>query len=352
MEKIDISSLDMNELSEKLEEVSQNSGVKIEKYRVKQIYSWLTKGVYSFDEMQNIPKNIKNVLCEYFFLTLPVVEKKLVSKLDGTVKYLFKLHDGEYIESVFMRYQHGNTLCISSQVGCRMGCTFCASTLMGLTRNLLPSEMTGQVIAAQKDLNEKVSNIVMMGIGEPLDNYDNVMKFLSLVNDENGLNIGHRHISLSTSGLCDKIRRLADEKKQITLSVSLHASEQSTRENLMPVAKKYNIDELIDSCRYYIQKTGRRISFEYAMISGKNDTKEYAQRLAKLLSGLICHVNLIPLNEVKERKNLCKSDKKTIEEFVKVLEKHHITATVRRKLGGDINASCGQLRADNTNKDK
>jgi len=349
LERIDISSLNFSELSELLAELSVKSGVKIDKYRYKQIYLWLVKGVYTFEEMLNVPKNIKAVLDEHCFLTLPRIEKKLVSKIDGTVKYLFRLHDGEFIESVFMRYEHGNTLCISSQVGCRMGCSFCASTLMGLTRNLLPSEMTGQVIAAQKDTGEKVSNIVMMGIGEPLDNYDNVMKFLALVNEPEGLNIGHRHISLSTCGLCDKIRTLADEKKQITLSLSLHASDAETRRKLMPVAKKYDLDQVIDACRYYIEKTGRRISFEYAMIAGENDTHAHAERLAKLLSGMICHVNLIPLNDVKER-NYTKSSKRAIDDFVKILEKHRITATVRRKLGSDINASCGQLRAESKNQ--
>ena len=280
---------------------------------------------------------------------MPKPQKKLVSKNDGTVKYLFRLYDGECVESVFMRYEHGNTICVSTQVGCRMGCTFCASTLMGLKRNLLPSEILGQVIAAQRDLGEKVSNIVMMGIGEPLDNYDNVRKFLTLVNTDEGLNIGHRHISLSTCGLCDKIRSLADEKLQITLSVSLHASDSETRKKLMPVAKKFDLDELINACKYYIEKTGRRISFEYSMISGENDSHEHASRLAKLLSGMICHVNLIPLNDVKER-SYTKSSKKAIEDFVKILEKHRITATVRRRLGSDINASCGQLRADNENK--
>lgn len=349
MNKIDIASLNRDELAQTLCEISQESGVKIEKFRAKQIYSWLVKGVYGFDEMINVPKSIRCVLEEYCFLTLPKVEKKLVSKIDGTVKYLFKLYDGEFIESVFMRYEHGNTLCVSTQVGCRMGCTFCASTLTGLTRNLYPSEILGQVVATQRDMCERVSNIVMMGIGEPLDNYDNVMKFLLLVNDEEGLNIGQRHISLSTSGLCDKIRMLADEKKQITLSLSLHASDAETRKKLMPVARKYDLDELLDSCRYYIEKTGRRISFEYAMISGENDTREHAEKLSKLLSGMLCHVNLIPLNDVKER-TYTKSTKKAIDEFVKVLESHHITATVRRKLGSDINASCGQLRAENENK--
>ena len=337
------------ELAKTLQEISEKSGVKIEKFRSTQIYGWLVKGVYSFDEMLNVPKTIKAVLDEYCFLALPQIEKKLVSKIDGTVKYLFRLHDGEFVESVFMRYEHGNTICVSSQVGCRMGCTFCASTLMGLTRNLYPSEILGQVIAAMRDMGERISNIVMMGIGEPLDNYDNVMKFLELVNDEKGVNIGHRHISLSTCGLCDKIRQLADEKKQITLSLSLHASDAETRRKLMPVARKYDLDELMESCRYYISKTGRRISFEYAMIAGENDSHAHAERLGNLLSGMICHVNLIPLNDVKER-SYTKSSKKAIDDFVKILERKHITATVRRKLGSDINASCGQLRAENENK--
>ena len=346
MDKKDISSLLPEELCEYLSALSESTGVKIEKYRASQIFSWLVKGAADFSEMGNIPKNIKAVLEENAYITLPQIQTKLVSKIDGTVKYLFRLHDGECIESVFMRYEHGNTLCISSQAGCRMGCTFCASTLNGLSRNLLPSEMTGQVIAAQKDLGEKVSNIVMMGIGEPLDNYDNVKKFLTLVNCPDGLNIGLRHISLSTCGLCDKIRALADEKLQITLSVSLHASDSETRKMLMPVARKFELDELMDACRYYISKTGRRISFEYSMIHGKNDTPECAEDLKKLLSGMLCHVNLIPLNDVKER-NYTRSSREAIQRFSKILEDGHITVTVRRKLGSDINASCGQLRAGN-----
>ena len=345
MIKTDIASLLPEELCEYLAELSEKSGVKIEKYRANQIFSWLVKGASEFSEMRNLPKGVISCLDDNAFISLPKPEKKLVSKIDGTVKYLFRLYDGEHVESVFMRYEHGNTLCVSTQVGCRMGCTFCASTLRGLKRNLLPSEIAGQIIAAQKDLGERVSNVVMMGIGEPLDNYDNVMKFLRLVNCPSGLNIGLRHISLSTCGLCDKIRRLADEKLQLTLSVSLHASDSETRKRLMPVAKKYELDELMDACKYYIQKTGRRISFEYSMIHGENDTPECAYRLKKLLSGMLCHVNLIPLNDVKERK-YTKSTKNAILEFSKILEEGHITVTVRRKLGSDINASCGQLRAD------
>lgn len=343
MNKTDISSFLPEELADYLAHLSENGSVKIEKFRAKQIFSWLTKGVETFDEMTNVSAAIRKVLNENAYIALPKVHTKLVSKIDGTIKYLFELYDGERVESVFMRYEHGNTLCISTQVGCRMGCTFCASTLGGLVRNLTPSEMLGQIIAAQKDTGERVSNIVMMGIGEPLDNYDNTLKFLKLVNHPDGLCIGHRHISLSSCGLCDKIRTLADENLQITLSVSLHAPDQETRKNLMPVARKFEIDELIDACRYYINKTGRRISFEYSMIHGENDTPEHAKRLANVLSGMLCHVNLIPLNSVKER-SYTKSSREAIEEFVKILEKYHITATVRRKLGSDINASCGQLR--------
>ena len=343
MTKTDISSLLPEELAEYLAGLSEKSGVKIEKFRAKQIFSWLAKGVHSFDEMTNVSAAIRKVLDEDAYITAPKIHTKLVSQIDGTVKYLFELADGERVESVFMRYEHGNTVCISTQAGCRMGCTFCASTLNGLTRNLTASEMAGQIIAAQNDTGERVSNVVMMGIGEPLDNYDNTLRFLRLINHPDHLCIGHRHISLSTCGLCDKIRALADENLQITLSVSLHAPDSETRKKLMPVARKFELDELIDSCKYYIEKTGRRISFEYSMIHGENDTPEHAKKLSALLSGLLAHVNLIPLNAVKER-SYVKSSKEAIAEFVKILEKHHITATVRRRLGSDINASCGQLR--------
>lgn len=343
MTKTDISSLLPEELAEYLAGLSEKSGVKIEKFRAKQIFSWLAKGVHRFDEMTNVSAAIRKVLDEDAYISAPKIHTKLVSQIDGTVKYLFELADGERVESVFMRYEHGNTVCISTQAGCRMGCTFCASTLNGLTRNLTASEMAGQIIAAQNDTGERVSNVVMMGIGEPLDNYDNTLRFLRLINHPDHLCIGHRHISLSTCGLCDKIRALADENLQITLSVSLHAPDSETRKKLMPVARKFELDELIDSCKYYIEKTGRRISFEYSMIHGENDTPEHAKKLSALLSGLLAHVNLIPLNAVKER-SYVKSSKEAIAEFVKILEKHHITATVRRRLGSDINASCGQLR--------
>ena len=343
MTKTDISSLLPEDLAEYLAGLSEKSGVKIEKFRAKQIFSWLAKGVHSFDEMTNVSAAIRKVLDEDAYISAPKIHTKIVSQIDGTVKYLFELADGERVESVFMRYEHGNTVCISTQAGCRMGCTFCASTLNGLTRNLTASEMAGQIIAAQNDTGERVSNVVMMGIGEPLDNYDNTLRFLRLINHPDHLCIGHRHISLSTCGLCDKIRALADENLQITLSVSLHAPDSETRKKLMPVARKFELDELIDSCKYYIEKTGRRISFEYSMIHGENDTPEHAKKLSALLSGLLAHVNLIPLNAVKER-SYVKSSKEAIAEFVKILEKHHITATVRRRLGSDINASCGQLR--------
>lgn len=345
--KQDIGSLDLAELTAFLESLSAESGVKFEKFRAKQIFTWLMKGVSDFSEMSNVSAKQRDALSLHCYIALPKIHTKYVSKLDGTVKYLFELYDGEYIESVFMRYKHGNTICISTQVGCRMGCSFCASTLAGLSRNLTPSEMLGQILAAQKDTGERVSNIVMMGIGEPLDNFDNSVKFLHLVNDPDGINIGYRHISLSTCGVVPGIRRLAAEDLPITLSVSLHAPTQEYRESIMPVAKKWNIDELLSACRDYIATTGRRISFEYAMIDGVNDSEECARTLASALRGMLCHVNLIPLNDVKER-NYKRSGTAAIEKFVRVLEKSGITATVRRRLGSDINASCGQLRRDNT----
>ena len=332
------------ELSAELKNISEKSGVKIESFRAKQIFGWLHRGVGSFDEMTNISKPVRAVLEENCYIALPLIEKKFVSKIDGTVKYLFRLFDGECVESVFMRYEHGNTVCISSQAGCRMGCRFCASTIAGFSRNLTPSEILGQVIAAQKDTGERVSNIVMMGIGEPLDNLDNVFKFLELVNHPDGLNIGYRHISLSTCGIVPGIKRLSEKNLPITLSISLHSTTQEERERLMPIAKKYSIDELLSACREYLKDGGRRISFEYTMIEGENDSREDAERLAKLLSGMLCHVNLIPLNTVDGR-DYRKSGKDAIRNFVAVLEKRGFPATVRRKLGSDIDASCGQLRA-------
>ena len=340
----DLLSLDLEELTEFLAELGEP------KYRAKQMFEQLQRGV-SPDEMTNIGKALKEKLSSVAYYYLPKVEKKLVSQIDGTVKYLFALKDGNCIESVVMKYKHGNTICISSQVGCLMGCAFCASTIGGKLRDLLPSELLGQIISAQKDMGERISNIVMMGIGEPLDNYDNVMKFLRLVGHENGLNIGYRHISLSTCGLIDRIDRLAKEDLAITLSISLHAADDETRSSIMPINKKWNVSALLDACKRYYDATGRRISFEYTLISGKNDSVPQAERLAKLLNSKLrtrtstmpIHVNLIPVNEVSE-KDFKRSDNDSIKKFAKTLESLGIRVTVRRKLGADINASCGQLR--------
>jgi 23S rRNA (adenine2503-C2)-methyltransferase len=315
------------------------------KYRGKQIFEGLYKGVRDINEFSSLPKSFREKLIESAFIPTAKIRRKLVSSIDGTVKYLYELHDGETVESVFMRYHHGNTMCISTQVGCRMGCAFCASTKAGLVRSLAPSEMLLQILEAERDLGERVSNIVLMGMGEPLDNYDNVMKFLRLVNHESGLNIGLRHISLSTCGLVDKIDRLADEGLPVTLSISLHAPNDEIRRQTMPIANKWSINELLGACRRYIDKTGRRISFEYALIDGVNDSKEHAHELGRLLSGMLCHVNLIPVNPIKE-KNFKRSEKNAIKVFTETVETYKINATVRRRLGSDINASCGQLRAE------
>ena len=335
--KKDILSMSLGELESEIISLGEP------KFRAKQIYSWLTKGAWG-EEMRNIPKSLQGKLNEHFEFRLPRVKTKLVSQLDGTIKYLFELIDGECIESVFMKYEHGNTLCISSEVGCPMGCKFCASTLNGKVRNLTPSEMLGQIISAERDTGERISNVVMMGIGEPLDNYESTLKFLELVSSENGLNIGLRHISLSTCGLVDKINDLAKRKLQITLSVSLHAYDNEVRSSIMPVNKKYPIEELLIACNNYFNETGRRISFEYTLIAGKNDTVEGAIALAKILKKYIkgpCHVNLIPLNEVEETRL---ESSKNANTFKNKLLSLGINATVRRRLGSDINASCGQLR--------
>lgn len=318
-------------------------GLGEQKFRAKQIHSWLLKGIWG-DAMSNVPKKIIEKIEEVAEIRLPKIAKRLDSKLDGTKKYLFELIDGECIESVFMKYEHGNTLCISSQVGCRMGCKFCASTLGGKVRDLTPSEMLGQIICAQRDTGERISNVVMMGIGEPLDNYDNTIKFLRLVSSEDGLNIGLRHISVSTCGLVDKIDELANENLQITLSISLHAYDDETRSAIMPINKKFSIDELLSACERYFEKTGRRISFEYTLIEDKNDSVEGAVALARVLKKYIHstpHVNLIPLNEVAETRL---STSKNVNRFKEKLLSLGVNATVRRRLGSDINASCGQLR--------
>ncbi|MBR5534293.1 MAG: 23S rRNA (adenine(2503)-C(2))-methyltransferase RlmN [Ruminiclostridium sp.] len=312
-------------------------------FRGKQIFQWFGRGVSSVEEMSNLPKALREKIAQEGEFSAPVVERKQVSKLDGTIKYLWRLSDGNCIETVLMRYRHGNSVCISSQVGCAMGCAFCASTLGGKVRNLTAAELLDQVVFTQKDSGYPISNIVLMGIGEPLDNYDNVKRFLELVNHPDGMNIGMRHISLSTCGLVKGIDRLAEEGLQITLSVSLHAPDDETRTKLMPVNRAHNVDQLFDACRRYFKKTGRRISYEYAMIDGMNDTPYHANLLGDHLEGTVAHVNLIPLNHVEESPYK-PSTAKNVAAFQKALEKRGITATVRRRLGSDIDASCGQLR--------
>ena len=331
----DIKSMLPEELSASLKEMGQPN------FRAMQIFRWLHQGVESFDEMTNLPKSLRDQLAAEFWLTVPMVERKQVSRLDGTIKYLWRLWDENCIETVLMRYKYGNTVCVSSQVGCNMGCVFCASTLGGKVRDLSPSEILDQIIFTQKDSGEKISNIVMMGIGEPLDNFDNVLRFLSVGNHPEGVNIGMRHISLSTCGLTKKIDKLAQFGLQLTLSVSLHAPNNEIRSRLMPVNRSVGVDELMDTCRRYFEATGRRISYEYAMIDGINDSDDQADRLAALLEGQLGHVNLIPLNDVAESPL---KPSRRVRQFQQRLEAHGVTATVRRKLGGDIDASCGQLR--------
>ena len=312
-------------------------------FRAKQVYTWLHKGVRSYEEMTNLPKALRDALAEQYPLRIPQVVRKQESQKDGTIKYLWQLSDGNCVETVLMKYHYGNTVCISTEVGCRMGCAFCASTLGGLVRKLEPFEMLDQVLFTQVDSGQQVSHIVLMGIGEPLDNYDNVMRFLELVNSENGMNISMRHISLSTCGLVPMIDRLAEKKLQLTLSVSLHAPNDAIRNTIMPVNKAYPTEELLAACRRYYEKTNRRISFEYAMINAVNDTPAAAKELIRRLKGLPAHFNLIPLNHVEESP-LKPSTRQAVAAFQKALEDAGIPATVRRTLGGDIDASCGQLR--------
>ncbi len=312
-------------------------------FRAKQVFSWLHKGVRSYEEMSNLPKALRDTLAEKYPLNTPKVVRKQESKKDGTIKYLWQLSDGNCVETVLMRYHYGNTVCISTEVGCRMGCAFCASTLGGLVRKLQPYEMLDQVLFTQVDSGQPISHIVLMGIGEPLDNFDNVMRFLELVNHPEGMNISMRHISLSTCGLVPKILELAEKKLQLTLSVSLHAPTDEIRNTIMPVNKAYPVEQLMEACRTYYKMTNRRISFEYAMINGVNDTPAAAKTLLKLLKGLPAHMNLIPLNHVEESP-LKPSTRKAVFEFQKILEQGGVPATVRRTLGGDIDASCGQLR--------
>ena len=332
---IDLKSLSLQEMTDVLKSMGQPA------FRGKQVFTWLHKGARSFDEMTNLPKTLRDQLAAECILTVPKVARKQVSQQDGTMKYLWELSDGNCIESVLMRYHHGNTVCISSQVGCRMGCAFCASTIAGKVRNLTPAEMLDQVLFTQLDSGLEISNIVLMGIGEPMDNLDTVLKFLELVNHPDGMNIGMRHISLSTCGVIPGIRRLAESNLQLTLSVSLHAPDDETRSRIMPVNRAYHVDDLFAACHEYFRRTGRRISFEYAMIDGVNDNDWQADLIAKRLKGMPGHVNLIPLNDVVE--SPFKPSKRTAA-FQRRLESHGLTATVRRSLGGDIDASCGQLR--------
>ncbi len=335
----DIRSLSFNELATEITELG------FPKFRVNQIFSWIhEKCVSSFDEMTNISKDMRAKLTEHFYFDNCTINTKLVSKIDDTVKYLFTLSDGEYVESVVMKYKYGYSICISTQVGCKMGCTFCASAIGGFVRQLSTGEMLSEIYTAQKDLNIKINHLVLMGTGEPLDNYDNVINMLKLITNEKGQNMSMRHISLSTCGIVPKIYELADEKLGLTLSVSLHAPNDNIRNQSMPVNKIYKTDELLKACKHYADKTSRRISFEYAMIKGVNDSDECAYELAERLKNILCHVNLIPVNNVRET-NYIKSSVERQKRFIEILSSKGITATVRRTLGSDINASCGQLRA-------
>lgn len=335
--KQDIKSMTLAEMTQALNDMGQPA------FRAKQIYTWLHKGVTDFEEMTNLSKELRAKLDETYYITAPKVARKQRSQKDGTVKYLWELGDGNCVETVLMQYHHGNTVCISSEVGCPMGCKFCASTLGGLVRRLQPSEILDQVLFTALDSGLPISNIVLMGIGEPLDNFDHVMRFLELVNSPEGMNIGMRHISLSTCGLVPRIDELAERKLQLTLSVSLHSPDDASRSAIMPINRKYPVDVLLDACRRYFEKTGRRVSFEYTMIDGVSDSPEQAELLASKLHGLAAHVNMIPLNPVAESP-LRPSTRQAVARFQKILEGHGIPATVRRSLGGDIDASCGQLR--------
>ena len=337
MQKADIKSMTQDELAAFLKELGQPS------YRAGQIFAWLHRGVSSFDEMTDLSKELRAQLAEKAGLSSLIIRKKLESSLDDTIKYLYGLADGESVESVLMSYHYGNSICISTQVGCRMNCGFCASGIAGLKRNLAPSEMLDEILCAGKDSGRNITHCVLMGIGEPLDNYDNVVKFLELLSCKGGLNMSLRHVSLSTCGVVDKIYELMKLKLQLTLSVSLHAPTDEIRSRIMPVNRKWGIDDLLDACRAYAETTGRRISFEYAMIAGVNDAPEHAKMLCTRLKGMLCHVNLIPVNEVKE-KGLKKSSEENIRRFSSILSGCGINVTVRRTLGADINASCGQLR--------
>ncbi|MGE4215156.1 MAG: 23S rRNA (adenine(2503)-C(2))-methyltransferase RlmN [Anaerotignaceae bacterium] len=338
MRKADLKSMTFTELEAVIKEIGEP------KFRTKQVYDWMhNKLVTEFDDMTNLSKSLREKLEENYKISkLEIVEKR-VSEKDGTTKYLFGLENDNLIEAVVMRYSYGNAVCVSTQVGCRMGCTFCASTLDGVEANLSAGEMLSQVYEIQKDLGERISSVVLMGSGEPLDNYDSVIKFIRMLNDENGLGIGQRHITLSTCGLVDKMNRLQEEDLQITLAVSLHAPNDEIRNQIMPISRKHDIDSLLLACKQYSDKTKRRITFEYALIKGVNDSEECARELTQRLKNMLCHVNLIPVNDVKER-NYFKSNDETIAAFAEILNSKGIETTIRRKLGSDINAACGQLR--------
>lgn len=338
MEKIDIKSLNYDELADYIVSIGEK------KFRAAQLYSWMhEKLACSYDEMTNISDKLKKVLKENTLYTCLEPVRVQESQIDGTKKYLFRLYDGNLIESVFMRYHHGNSVCISSQVGCKMGCRFCASTLNGCVRNLEPSEMLDQIYRIQSLTGERVSNIVIMGSGEPMDNYDNVVKFLGLINSDKGLNISQRNITVSTCGLVPRIKQLAELKLQITLAISLHAPNDELRKTMMPIAYTYSIEQIMDACRYYLSQTARRISFEYSLVKGVNDSPECARQLIKLVHGMNCHINLIPVNPIKER-DYEQSEKNSIHNFKEILEKAGVNITIRREMGRDIDGACGQLR--------
>ncbi|MGH4050500.1 MAG: 23S rRNA (adenine(2503)-C(2))-methyltransferase RlmN [Clostridium sp.] len=334
---INILDLNLVELKKWMKDNGENE------FRAKQVSDWVYKDIWEFEKMNNIPQGVKGKLKSNFYIGIPELIEQYSSKLNDTKKYLFTLMDGNLIECVIMKYKHGNSICISTQVGCRMGCKFCASTIGGMVRNLTPGEMLAQIMRAQQLIGERISNVVLMGSGEPFDNFDNVMKFLEIVNSENGLNIGQRHITLSTCGIVPKIKEFADMNMQTTLAISLHASTDEIRMKSMPIANKYSIAEIIEVSKYYINKTNRRITFEYALVKELNDSRVDAEKLSDLLRGMLCHVNLIPINEIKENK-FKRSSNDNVSEFKRILETNDIQVTIRREMGLDINAACGQLR--------
>ena len=342
----DLKSLNLEQLTEELLSIGEK------KFRAKQVYSWIhEKLVDSFDEMTNLSKDLREKLKSNYTLNSLDAVAVQTSKIDGTQKYLFRLHDGHVVESVLMRYHHGNSVCISSQVGCLMGCRFCASTIGGKVRDLAPSEMLGQIYKIQKLSEERVHNVVVMGTGEPLDNYDNLVQFIKMLTDENGLNISQRNLTVSTCRIVPKIRQLAEEKFQMTLALSLHATTQEKRKQLMPIANKYDLKEVLDACHYYYEQTGRRVTFEYSLVGGVNDTKQDAEELTKLIGKFPCHVNLIPVNPIKER-DFVQPNKQECQAFRNKLEKNGINATIRREMGRDIDGACGQLRKSYLDQEK